>query len=185
MFKPHPKSRWRWLRGRRQLGGQQAGSFEQAAEILLARVLVRPGFELEIRGGLITHFQSSQMHNPDIFRAALPDLSLLKFHDLKTISLDPRLKRDARDRLLFLAGGLLADYRGAFLCGHAAALGCLLAAFLLVRFRGFVSHNIFAFSFCGLLACGMKSFPADLSIMPPRMMIVNTGYNRWPVFTLA
>jgi hypothetical protein len=71
------------LRFRRQrfdrLGRDQRRAFEQAAEIFFAGVLVRAAGELEIGGGLVTDSEAFEFNDADELRAALPDLSLLKF----------------------------------------------------------------------------------------------------------
>ena len=44
------------------------------------------------------------------------------------------------NRLLFLAGGLFGGHSRAFLGGCSFGFDLFLAGFLLVRFRGFISH---------------------------------------------
>jgi hypothetical protein len=61
--------------------GHERRAFEQAAEILFARVLMFAVGELEIGGGFITDFKPFEMNNADVDAAAFPDLALLKFQD--------------------------------------------------------------------------------------------------------
>ena len=63
--------------------GDERRAFEQAAEILFARLLMFAVGELEIRRGFVTDFEPFELNNADLFAAAFPDLALLKFHGRK------------------------------------------------------------------------------------------------------
>ena len=67
-----------WRRGR-----HERCAFEQAAEILFARVLMFAIGKPRIRRGFVTDFEPFEMNNADIGVAAFPDLALLKFHGRK------------------------------------------------------------------------------------------------------
>ena len=72
---------WRWRRGFfRRHGRQKRCAFEQAAEILFARVLVFAAGEREIRRGFVINFEPFELNNADVGVAAFPHLALLKFH---------------------------------------------------------------------------------------------------------
>ena len=60
--------------------GHARRALEQAAEILFARVLMFAVGELEIRPGFVADFKPFEPDNADVFVAAFPDLTLLKFH---------------------------------------------------------------------------------------------------------
>jgi hypothetical protein len=82
-------------------------------------------------------------------------------------------QRDSQQRrLLFPAGGLLGG-GGFFLLVSAAGLGVLLRGFLLVRFRGFISHNICFF--LRLTRRRHESFSAGTAILPAGPVNVNDG----------
>jgi len=69
--------------GRRERGNQ-GGAFEQPAEVFLARVPMLAVGELGIRGGFVANLEPFELHDPHIFLAAVPDLTLLKFHAMGT-----------------------------------------------------------------------------------------------------
>lgn len=61
-------------------GRDQRCSFQQPAKIFFARVLMFAVVELNIRGRFVTDFEALKVDDPNVFIAAFPDLSLLKFH---------------------------------------------------------------------------------------------------------
>ena len=67
----------------RRQGRHECRAFEQAAEILFARVLMFAVGKLEIRRGFVADFEPFELNNADVFVAAFPDLALLKFHRWK------------------------------------------------------------------------------------------------------
>lgn len=145
--------RWRGkLRGNRcwRSAGRwrnQGGTFEEAAEIFFAGLVVLAIRELMAGGRLVTNGKPFELDDANKFRAALPDLTLLQFHDGKPVSPDFYLKGDdRRRRLLFLAGGLFGRDRRFFLGGGGGDFGFFLAGLLLVGFGGFVAHDDFFLS---------------------------------------
>ena len=67
-----------WVRCFDQL--QQAGLFQQAAEIFFAGDVPGAGLAGEADQGFVFHFEPFQPHDADVFLALFPDLALLQFH---------------------------------------------------------------------------------------------------------
>jgi len=59
---------------------QQAGLFQQAAEIFFAGDVPGAFFAGEADQGFVFHLEPFQPHDADIFLALFPDLALLQFH---------------------------------------------------------------------------------------------------------
>ena len=82
---PSPAGSWilfQWLWKPDRLWREQVGAFEQTAEIFFAGVLMLAVSELEIGGGFVADFEPFEVDDADEFLAALPDLALLKFHEV-------------------------------------------------------------------------------------------------------
>ena len=98
----------------------------------------------EVFYNFISDFEPFEMNDADEFAAVFPDLTLSKF-ERHEIEGNPSLRLGSTERrqreLLFLAGGLLAGDGRFFAGGGAVGFGTFLAGLLLVRFRGFISHN--------------------------------------------
>jgi hypothetical protein len=61
----------------RRFGENQRRALEHPAEIFFARLLMFAAGKILARGGLVTDFQPFQLHDADVLRAALPNLTLL------------------------------------------------------------------------------------------------------------
>ena len=141
---------------RRRFGGlagrEQGGGFDQAAEVLLAGLVMRAFAGGEVQAHLVSDFEPFEADDADEFIAFAPDLALSKLQghvrlDGKGKSPSLRASSSRKDglggRLLFLAGGLLAGHDRFFRGGGFGGGGLFLAGLLLVGFWGFIAHNFF------------------------------------------
>jgi hypothetical protein len=80
---------------------EQNRAFEQSTEFLFRHLLMRAVTAQGIGHGLVLNLQSSQLHDAVIFAALLPNLILLKFHDLLVI----RSARHLRQLFLWRGSG--------------------------------------------------------------------------------
>jgi hypothetical protein len=80
---------------------EQNRALEQATELLFRHLLMRAVTAQGIGHGLVLNLQSGQLHDAVIFAALLPNLILLKFHDLLVI----RSARHLRQLFLWRGSG--------------------------------------------------------------------------------
>jgi hypothetical protein len=74
------KSGWGHRLGQNFLGRQQAGLFQQPAEIFFAGNQFPAILGVEAGHGFVFHLEPLQAHDADVFLALFPDLALLQLH---------------------------------------------------------------------------------------------------------
>jgi hypothetical protein len=122
---------------------QQPALLQQPAEILLAGMAMFAVAGFQIFEDLVTDLQPLEMNDADEFIAMFPNLALLEFQrHVFAKNVSPDLNRGETIELFLLAGRLFAGDGRFLVCGTAAGLGLLLTGLLLVRFRGFISHDV-------------------------------------------
>ena len=122
---------------------EQPALFQQPAEIFFARVTMFAFAGLEIFENFVRDLEAFQMDDTDVFVSVFPHLPLFEFQrHVGSGKPSLRINRGETVGLFFLAGGLFAGDRRFFLGVGAFGHGLFLAGLLLVRFRGFIAHNI-------------------------------------------
>jgi len=71
-----------WASSKRlfRIRGDQDGTFDQPAKVLLGHMMVDSFPGVQAGDGFVFHFKTFQMNNPEELVALLPDLALLQFH---------------------------------------------------------------------------------------------------------
>jgi hypothetical protein len=99
---------------------------------------------VEILEDLVGNFEPFELNDADEFVAVFPNLPLLKFqrHIVSEKTVSPDSNPGETIELFLLAGRLFTGNCRFFMCGGAVGFGLLLTGLFLVRFRGFISHDV-------------------------------------------
>jgi hypothetical protein len=163
-------------------GSEEDGVLYEAAEFFFADVMMGALAGGEILEGFVFHFQSLEVNDLEVNGAVIPNLALLQFHgerDKRRVETvwaghpPPAAREEGEgstvfERGLFGGDGLFLLLLGAV--GHGLSLGRL----LLIRFRGFITHDFLAFGF-ELTGPQHDSFSAGHGMVPAGRRIVNDG----------
>jgi hypothetical protein len=164
--------------------GEEDGVFDQAAEFFFADVVMRALAGGEILEGLVFHLQSLEMNDLKIKFAFIPNLALLQFHGRQDARREDELVEFASaghplpqagekdgSSALFECGLFGGDFLFSFLVG-AVGHGLFLGRHFLIRFWGFITHDVLAFDF-ELTGRRHESFSAGDGMVPAGNGIVN------------
>jgi hypothetical protein len=160
-------------------GAEEDRVFDETAEFLLADVMMRTLARGEVFEGLVFHFQALKLNDLKVKLAFIPNLALLQFHrredGLEEIASGghplPRMGEKGGSSALFEGGLFGGDFLFSPLFG-AVGHGLFLGRHLLVRFWGFITHDVLAFGF-ELTGRRHESFSAGDRMVPAGRNIVN------------
>jgi hypothetical protein len=159
--------------------GEEDGVFEEAAEFFLADVVMRALAGGEVFERLVFHLQTLEMNDLEIKFAFIPNLALLQFHGRKDGMAEvasaghplPRMGEKGGSLTLFEGGLFGGDFLLSLLIG-AVGHGLFLGRLFLIRFWGFITHDVLAFDF-ELTGRRHESFSAGDGMVPGGGGIVN------------
>jgi hypothetical protein len=147
--------------------GEEDGVFEEPAEFFFADVMVGALAGGKVFEGLVFHLETLEMNDLKIKFAFIPNLALLQFHGRVTSAGHPLPRMGEKDGSLTLfEGGLFGgDFLFSLLVG-AVGHRLFLGRHFLVRFWGFIAHDVLAFDF-ELTGRRHESFSAGMEWCPP------------------